>query len=410
MLLNSAFRLLICVSTVSLWLHVCAENLNRREYRAMCRIYRIALRHHNDSASAYVGSQLDWKRFDELYERVKACVEATGNTTEGEVELETDFGSVKLPSGPVTAKAHNICVAGAGKMDHINKAAQLLKVNAEDAAQRAIANLKTAITTEKNLENAGQEPRGWNDDAARDATCDSHENGGRAGVQLTTDLICLCIGMYYNTHKACGTGIPGHGGFRASQKKFSKEKDHWADIHKDCDKMSVKDDFTIENINTSIENFNALLGAKPGKWSTKTKKSSWVLGHTAEAPSCRTNETKRWDKNICIDYGLSDGSLGEIKWRSQIYKTRNFLLEAEANIAKARKLLERMEFLLVVLEKDLLLANISNSLVLAAGLKTVRPHVSLKSFGGTGLQESGGGGSRHYLALMGVLTLMFSDF
>ncbi|CCD12942.1 unnamed protein product [Trypanosoma congolense IL3000] len=296
-------------------------------------------------------------------------------------------------------------------MDNINKAAQLLKANAEGAARKAIASLKTAITTENDFENVGQEPQGWKTDTDRDTTCNSTENGGHAGVRLTTDLICLCIGMHYETHKACGTGIPGHdGGSWASPGNFSKEKKHWEDIDKDCNAMPLKDEFTIENINTSIENFNALLGANPGEWSTKTKRSSWVYGRTAGAPNCRTDGPKHWQKSICIDYGLSDGSLVEIKWRTQIYKARDLLLEVEANIAKARKLLERMEFLLVVLEKDLLLANISNSLVLATVLKTVRPHVSLKSFGGTEPQENGGGYNCFHLALVGLMALIFAGF
>ncbi|CCD12962.1 Variant surface glycoprotein [Trypanosoma congolense IL3000] len=344
-------QLLICASVLNALANYPGSVSTAVEYRAMCRIYRTALKHHNDSASAYVGSKLDWKRFDELYERAKACVEATGNTTEGEVELATDFDSVKLPSGPVTIKVREVCAAFASRMRGIVKEAEGLKSVAESAARRAFNNLSGVITAESNLTHIAHKPLGLNGNTNRQTLCNSHTRGGRAGVQLTVDLMCLCGPDGGSTDKACGFYIdsywsdPSPGGVEGI----------WSKIHNDCIKLPLDDDVSPSNIDASVEHFDQLLGAQSGTDQSVTANSSWIIGNTVQYSGC-TKGNKQ--SAMCIDYANADGSLGEIKWITQIFKARNLLLEAEANVAKARKLLERMEFLLIVLEKEL--AGISN--------------------------------------------------
>nr|CCD21839.1 VSG [Trypanosoma congolense IL3000] len=345
MLLNPAFRLLICVSILSLWLQVCAENFNRRVCRAMCRIYRIALKHHNDSASAYVGSKLDWGRFDGSYKRAERCVEATGNRTEREPELETDFGSVKLPSGPVTVKLHELCASFASRMRGIMKKAEGFKSEAESAARKAFNSLGEVITTENNLTHIARKPLGLNESTNRQTACNSHTRGSGAEAQLTVDLMCLCGPEGGTSEKACGFLI-GHYWYSSCYKDVGSI---WSKIHNDCLQLPLVDDASPSNIDASVEHFDQLLGAQSGTHAEVKANSSWIIGNTAEY----LGSTQDGHPAMCVDYANSDGSLGEIKWITQINKTRNLLLEAEAAIGKAKKLLERMEFLLVVLEKEL---------------------------------------------------------
>ncbi|CCD15723.1 Variant surface glycoprotein [Trypanosoma congolense IL3000] len=339
-------QLLVCASICNALASDPSSVSTAVEYRAMCRIYRIALKHHNDSASAYVGSKLDWKRFGELYKRAKACLNGTGNTTEGEVELETDFGSVKLSSGPVTVKVHELCAAFASRMRDIMKKAEGFRSNAERAARKAFSSLSGVITTENNLTNIAHKPLGLNESTNRHTVCNSHTKGGGAGVQLTVDVMCLCGPENGSTDKACGFYINGywHGSSHEGVENI------WSKIHNDCLQLPLDDDISPSNIDASVEHFDQLLGAQSGTHGEEQANSSWIIGNTMEYSGCTKGNP---EKAVCVDYANADGSLGEIKWKTQINKTRDLLLKAETNIAKANELLERMELLLVVLEKEL---------------------------------------------------------
>nr|CCD13775.1 Variant surface glycoprotein [Trypanosoma congolense IL3000] len=328
---------------------------NVAEYRALCSIYRVVLKHCGDTEENYVSSKFDWSGVAGMLNDVTKLTAGTSGTNESSDEVQTESGVRGLVKSVYAIRLNATTAFTASRLQRLKDRIVQLKKEAKAKAREAIGELKKAIGSESDLCSSPNTHVKVPISGKRSHVCNSVSKGGTAGVSLMTDLLCLCASGEKN-NQTCG--FEAGGGLKNWTDTSTDVTDEmWKKIRGNCLTQNVSDELSAQNLNVLIDRFHKLLGAQVVKWVHENEQCRWFLGH---AGSSRPNCSGKERDDICVNYARRDNTLDTIAWLGHITTARDALVALELKVSLAEQLERQAMQIKDMFEHEISVLNISD--------------------------------------------------
>ncbi|CCD13730.1 Variant surface glycoprotein [Trypanosoma congolense IL3000] len=328
---------------------------NVAEYRALCSIYRVVLKHCGGREENYVSTKFNWDGVAGMLNDVTELTAETSGANESSDEAQTESGVRGLVKSVYAIRLNATAAFTASRLKRLKDRIAQLKKEAEAKAKQAIGELKKAAGSESALCKSRSTQVKVSMNYNRSNICNSTSKGGEAGVSLVTDLLCLCASGEKN-NQTCGFVIEsGIGIWTDSDTKVNDEM--WQKISRNCLAQKVSDELSMRNLNILIDRFHKLLGAQVVKTVHENEQRRWFLGH---AGSLGGNCSGKEEDDICVNYARSDNTLDTIAWLDHVTTARDALVALESKVSLAEQLERQAMQIKDMFEHEISVLNISD--------------------------------------------------